>query len=271
MDSRHVTFAPDSRDVVEFQDKLIEIQESYSSFELTSPHQTDKCLNTVIFQVQSTLLNHHPLYLQTSKNEFAALLLKALGPARVTSSVVNDLFDEIDVDKDGWLSTEELARYMIKVDQRSRREVYQFFFNKLAKASILGSLTFLVASSLSITKNLFLRFYHGNHLFTDLAAEMVVWMSLIGSFMFLWSALHSTVQQMREEDINEQSRSSSPQCSKIYLFIQGFMTIGPVSSSARNRHLPVKCLQLLTIFLYGCRLSTPSGYWDPLPIWQNVG
>jgi hypothetical protein len=146
MVTRNVTFADgnDSLNDTVFKDGLNAMEEHYSSIELGWYKRTDDELANAIFQVSSTLLNHRPLYLQISKNEFAALLLKALGPDKISSSVVSDIFAEIDIDGDGWLSVDELARYMIKIEQRNSMDMYRFFYDRLT-ASLLGSLTFLLA------------------------------------------------------------------------------------------------------------------------------
>lgn len=178
-------------------DELVAMEENYSSIELGAPNGIDDELSRAVFRVQKTLLDNRPLYLQICKNEFAALLLKALGPDKITSSVVDDLFNEIDIDNDGWLSAEELATYMIKVEQQSRIEKFTFFYDRLVHASILGSFSFVCASTISITKNLFVRFYGHEHAFTVVAYELVVWLSLIGGILFLWSAIYNARMQMR--------------------------------------------------------------------------
>eukprot|EP00956_Cyclotella_meneghiniana_P014898 scaffold22562_cov26-Cyclotella_meneghiniana.AAC.1 len=67
---------------------------------------------TSISKVHKTLLSDLPLHLQICRVEFAALLLKAVGPSKITAPVVNILFNEIDNDNDGWIRIEELiARY----------------------------------------------------------------------------------------------------------------------------------------------------------------
>ena len=225
INGQHVTFATElenSMRGIVLKDELVAMEENYNSIELGILNRTDDALSSAIFQVQSTLLNHRPLYLQISKNEFAALLLKALGPARLTSSVVNDLFHEVDIDDDGWLSAEELAAFMIKIERRNSKDMYEFFYERLVHASFLGSVAFLSASTLSITKNLFLRFHIGQHIFAAIASQFVVWLSLVGSVLFIWSALHVIMKQMH--DMTKCPTFSS----KIRFLVANFMTIGQV-------------------------------------------
>lgn len=60
--------------------------------------------------------------------------------------------------------------------------------------------SFPFSSSLSISKNLFIRFYDGQHQFTAVAAKLVVWLSLIGSFFFVYTGVHSAVRQLQETE-----------------------------------------------------------------------
>jgi hypothetical protein len=226
MKRRHVTFA-ESGDI-ELKDELAAMEEDYSSIEIGLPSNTE--LNEAIFQVQRTLLNHRPMYLQISKQEFASLLLKALGPTKLSSTVVNHLFDDVDNDNDGWLSVEELAMYMIRIERRKSIDMYTFFSDQLVCASILGSFAFLCASALSISKNLFIRVYDGEHVFITVTAHLVVWVSLIGSFLFVWGAFHSGLQQLRN------AQCHLPVSTKVRLLVANSMTIGQVSKKNSWRH-----------------------------------
>ena len=237
MNSQHVTFADKRNDTlygIGSRDELVAMEENYNSIELGVLNSTDDALTRAIFQVQRTLLNHRPLYLQISKNEFAALLLKALGPTKLSSSVVNDLFSEVDMDDDGLLSAEELARYMVRIEQRRRTDMYEFFYERLVHASFLGSVAFLGASTLSITKNLFVRFYLRQHSFVAIASQFVVWLSLVGSVLFIWGALHTVVKEMLD------TAKCQPFSSKVRLLVENFTTISQV-------RLHVQCSPILTL------------------------
>eukprot|EP00956_Cyclotella_meneghiniana_P017880 scaffold29446_cov23-Cyclotella_meneghiniana.AAC.3 len=75
-----------------------------------------------ISKVHKTLLSDLPLHLQICRVEFAALLLKAVGPSKITAPVINILFNEIDNDNDGWIRIEELiARYSTITTQVHRK------------------------------------------------------------------------------------------------------------------------------------------------------
>lgn len=211
------------RDVL-FEDDLITIEESFSSLDVGVPNQEDE-LTRAIFQIQSTLLDHRPLYLQISKNEFAALLLKVLGPNKLTSSVVDDLFIEIDTDNDGLLSVEELALYIIKIEQRNRTDMYRFFYMRLVRASLLGPLAIILANTLAITKNMFIRFNHENSLIESVVlvtAQLGMWLALIASLLFIWGSMSSIIQTL--QDTQYQSYLE-----KVRAFMVNVMTIGNVS------------------------------------------
>lgn len=209
-----------------YQHELKSIDEVFSSVELGKFSSTDNELTNAIFQVQSTLLDHRPMYLQISKNEFAALLLKALGPDKLTSSVVDDLFAEIDIDNDGLLSIEELAKYMIKVEQRDRKDQYRFFYHRLVRAPLLGPLAIIFANSLAIAKNCFIRFNGENHdvlqTIAAVAARLGCWLALTASILFIWGALHSIYQQLRDTHYRNFS-------ARVQMFLTKIMTIAQVS------------------------------------------
>lgn len=195
--------------MIDKQDELVVMEENYCSID-------DDTLTTAIFQIQRTLLNQRSLYLQISLNEFAALLLKALGPNKISSSVVEELFNKIDSDNDGWLTAEELTRHLIKIEQhKSWRE---YFYDRLGNASIIDSSLLLCASTLSITKNFFTQ-VQGEYIFPDAAADLVVWLSLIESFSFVWAALCGAELQLR----NSEYKSVK---SKICPLLRNFTTIG---------------------------------------------
>lgn len=155
-------------------------------------------LTKAVFKIQNTLLNHRPLYLNISKNEFAALLFRSFGPGKLSLSVVDDLFNEASAGNDGWLSVEEVAEFTINIKKRHLKDMYEFFYDRLVHASYIGSAVFLSASTLSITKNIFIRFYIGQHIFAAVAAKLVPWLLTIGSFIFVWSAMKSAMLQLKE-------------------------------------------------------------------------
>lgn len=238
--------------------QLDPIDEACNAMELGKSSSTDdEELTKAIFQVQSTLLDHRPLYLQISKYEFAALLLKALGPDKLTSSVVDDLFAEIDIENDGLLSFEELAKYMIKVEQRNRNHQYWFFYHRLVRAPLLGPLAIIFANSLAIAKNCFIRFNVENHdvlnTVVAVATRLGCWLALTASLLFLWGALHSIFQQLKDAQYHIIS-------TRVRMFLMKIMTIGQVGLimlclMPRSHHFAV-VLKLFTCCYKGDQYSS---------------
>jgi hypothetical protein len=180
--------------------KCIEEGCGYASIEFPVVSMREDDLSYAIFKVQRRLLNDRPLYLMLNRDEFAAVLLKCLGPTNLSSAIVDDLFDEVDIDGDGYLSVEEIANHLYNLNTMKQRSKTQFVTSRLAKASLGGVFLFFCASSLSIWKNLFIRMY-GQRLFTTALSYLVVWLSLAGSVMFVCGTLFSTMEQMKSENV----------------------------------------------------------------------
>ena len=104
---------------------------------------------------------------------------------------MNDLFNEIDVDNDGQLSVEEIASYMLKIEQQSKKEKFTFFYDRLVRASYLGTFAFVCACTMSIAKNIFVRFYGDGYTFTSVAYKLSIWLSFIGGILFLVSVIYN--------------------------------------------------------------------------------
>ena len=214
-------------------DDLVEMEENYCSVNLDSPNFTDDDLIRAIDRVQS-FLDNRPLYLQICKNEFAALLLKALGPSKITSSIVSDLFNEIDVDNDGHLSVEEIANYMIKVEQQSKMEKFTFFYDRLVHASHLGTFAFVCASSISIAKNVFVRLYGDGYTFITLAHALSVWLSFIGGILYLVSVIYNAKALLHGTKLSYGTKLSN--LAKFWQLASFFLAIDQVSFYQRQNN-----------------------------------
>lgn len=217
----------DSKCDVDSKDDLVALEEN--RIPIHSDENDD--LNRAIFWLQKSLLIHHPLYLLISKNEFAVLLLKALGSSKLTSSVANDLFEEADTDNNGLLSVEELARYLIQAEPKNRMDKWRFYYNRMIRPSILRTCVFLTASSLSIAKNLFTRFHYQEHVFTVVVAEFKVYLPLISNFLFLWSAFKSMRMRLRDIESTEYQSASA----KFRVLAADLPNIGQVSLNDLRR------------------------------------
>ena len=178
-------------------------------------------------KVHKTLLSDLPLNLQICRVEFAALLLKAVGPSKITAPVVNILFNEIDNDNDGWIRIEELiARYSTITTRvhrkQQKRDRCRFVARRLVlDTSILGSFSFICSSIISMAKNKFSRFYY-DHAVAAVACELGMWLSFIGGNIFVGKALYNARTQLR---------STMPQgfSAKVRLLASLLFTINQVS------------------------------------------
>eukprot|EP00985_Skeletonema_marinoi_P000784 scaffold290_cov172-Skeletonema_marinoi.AAC.2 len=63
-------------------------------------------------RVSTLLLGGRPLDLQLSKHDIIVILLRSIGPANVSSTVVDDVFEQIDEDKNGYITGEELSNFL---------------------------------------------------------------------------------------------------------------------------------------------------------------
>lgn len=203
----------------------VDLKDDLVALEECMPIHSNDDINRAIFRLQKSLLSHHPLYLQISKNEFAALLLKAFGPDKLTSSAVNDLFEEIDIDNDGFLSVEELARYLIRTESKNTVGMCHFYYSRMMRPSILRTCVFLSASLLSIAKNLFTRFHYQEHVFTAVVAQFKIYLPLISNFLFIWSAFKSIRIRLRDIRSSEYRSASA----KVRMLVADLPNISQVS------------------------------------------
>lgn len=131
--------------------------------------------------------------------EFAALLLKTVGPSKITASVVDILFSEIDNDNDGWIRIEELRIYILHGlhhKQQKSRGRYRFVLGGLIRdTSILGSFSFICSSIISMVKNKFSRFYI-DHVLAAVACEFGMWISFLGANIFVGRAIYNARVQV---------------------------------------------------------------------------
>lgn len=208
--------------VAALSDVLLPMDDDANYFDgVLSRSDTDVKFTTAAFQVQRTILNHHPFYLQISKNEFAALLLRSLGPRKVRSSLVDDFFDAVDADMDGWLSAEELATHLIKVEQENILK-RRFFLDRLAHPTIGGALLFACSSALSILQSLYIQ-VQGEDVFPADATKLNCWLSLLGSLMFVWGAFPPAASLSR-------SKQRKAMWMKIRSFLASVTTLDQVST-----------------------------------------
>ena len=146
-------------------------------------------------RVSTLLLGGRPLDLQLSKHDITVILLRSIGPANVSSTVVNDIFEQIDEDKNGFITGEELSNFL---QAKDHVRLSNFMMKRLVDVpSIAGSL-FVCGSSLSILNNLWKR--SREPLF--LASYILMWCFLIGSALFAGDFVRTTIKRLKDEDVN---------------------------------------------------------------------
>eukprot|EP00956_Cyclotella_meneghiniana_P002279 scaffold2585_cov28-Cyclotella_meneghiniana.AAC.1 len=152
-------------------------------------------------KVHKTLLSDLPLNLQICRVELAALLLKAVGPSKITAPVVNILFNEIDNDNDGWIRIEELiARYSTITTQvhrkRQTRDRYRFVARRLVNDR-LGNFLSICSGIISMAKNKFSRFYD-IHAVAGVLCGIGTCLSFLGGMFWVVVPIYKAIKQLRK-------------------------------------------------------------------------
>ena len=132
-------------------------------------------------EASSRLLRGKPLDLQLSKHDFIMVLLRSLGPANMSSAVVDDIFEQIDEDKDGLINADNLSNFL----QSNEHGRFSYFMAKrLVHASNVGSSMFVCGSSLSMLNNVWKRSneLEGIMLFVS---YMIIWLFLLARLYLL--------------------------------------------------------------------------------------
>lgn len=104
---------------------------------INNVQQSNDIINVLVFNVQSRLLKNRPLYLELTKVEFTALLLRALGPTQVSSSFVDSIFDEIDVDKNGSINAEEITKCLYHVKPNKLLDKARFVSSQMVSVAMI--------------------------------------------------------------------------------------------------------------------------------------
>lgn len=147
--------------------------------------------------VSSRLLPGKPLDLHLSKQDFTIVLLRSLGPANVSSAVVNDIFEQIDEDKDGSINAAELSNFL---QSKEYGKFSDFMTKRLVHAPNVGSSMFVCGSSLSMLNNIWKRSHEleGIMLFVP---HMIMWLFFIGSALFAFDFLRTTIKRQKDEGV----------------------------------------------------------------------
>ena len=148
--------------------------------------------------VSTRLLRGKPLDIQLSKHDFIIILLQSLGPAQVSSTIVNDIFEQIDADKNGFINGDELTNFL-QAKQHARFS--EFMYKKLARVSNVGGSMFVCGSSLSILNNLWKRSHETTGGIMLFLSYVLIWLFLIGSALFVGDFIISTRRRLKDEGV----------------------------------------------------------------------
>eukprot|EP00984_Skeletonema_dohrnii_P034670 scaffold33627_cov201-Skeletonema_dohrnii-CCMP3373.AAC.7 len=150
-------------------------------------------------RVSTLLLGGRPLDLQLSKHDIIVILLRSIGPEKVSSTVVDDIFEQIDEDKNGFITGEELSNYL---QAKDHVRLSNFMMKRLVDVpSIAGSL-FVCGSSLSILNNLWKRSREP----LLLVSYIIMWFFLIGSALFAGDFVRTTIKRLKDKGVKSMAR-----------------------------------------------------------------
>ncbi len=152
---------------------------------------------TLTSAMSSRLLHGESLDLQMSKDDFTIVLLRSLGPANLSSAVVNDIFERIDEDKDGLIDAAELSNFL---QSSEHGRFCNFMMKRLVHARNVGSSMFVCGSSLSILNYVLKRSYNleGMILFVP---KMIMWLFFIGSALFTLDFLRTAIKRLKDKGV----------------------------------------------------------------------
>lgn len=167
---------------------------------VTTLHPNERAFSAEYYAaaVSTRLLRGKPLDIQLSKHDFIIILLQSLGPAQVSSTIVNDIFEQIDADKNGFINGDELTNF-IQAKQHARFS--EFRYKKLARVSNVGGSMFVCGSSLSILNNLWKRSHETTGGIMLFLSYVLIWLFLIGSALFVGDFIISTRRRLKDEGV----------------------------------------------------------------------
>ncbi|KAK1745540.1 hypothetical protein QTG54_003464 [Skeletonema marinoi] len=188
-------------------------------------------------RVSTLLLGGRPLDLQLSKHDITVILLRSIGPANVSSTVVDDIFEQIDEDKNGFITGEELSNFL---QAKEHVRLSNFMMKRLVDVpSIAGSL-FVCGSSLSILNNIWKRSREP----LLLVSYIIMWFFLIGSALFAGDFVRTTIKRLKDEGVKSMARQ---------LLRKNIVSLGQLPSIYRRTSAKIKeqeeMLQMIRDFI----------------------
>jgi len=153
-------------------------------------------------KVSSRLLCGRPLHLQLSKHDFTVVLLRSLGPVRVSSTIVNDIFEQIDEDKNGFINADELSTFL---QAKEHGRFSHFMRKRIVNAPNIGGVMFVCGSTLSILNNLWKRSRELTGVMAY-ASYIIMWLFFIASALFAGDFIRTTMKRLQDEGVKSLTR-----------------------------------------------------------------
>lgn len=120
----------------------------------------------------------------------------------MSSAVVNDMFEQIDEDKNGFINPEELSNFL---QAKEHGRFSNFMIKRLLQATNIGSSMFVCGSSLSILNNLWKRSREMKGIMS-FASYIIMWLFLIGSALFAGDFVRTTIKRLKDEGVDTLAR-----------------------------------------------------------------
>ncbi len=159
--------------------------------------------SSAVSTVSTRLLCGRPLDLQQlSKHDFTVVFLRSLGPANVSSTIVNDIFEQIDEDNNGFINAEELSNFL---QAKEQGRFSNFMIKRLVHTPNIGVSLFVCGSSLSILNNLWKRSRELKGI-TSVASYVVMWLFFTGSALCAGDFVCTTIKRLKDEGAESLAR-----------------------------------------------------------------
>ncbi len=120
----------------------------------------------------------------------------------MSSTVVNDIFEQIDEDKNGFINAEELSNFL---QAKEYGRFSTFMIKRLVHAPNIGGSLFVCGSSLSILNNLWKRSRELKGIMS-FASYIIMWLFLIGSALFAGDFVRTTIKRLKDEGVESLAR-----------------------------------------------------------------
>jgi hypothetical protein len=120
----------------------------------------------------------------------------------VSSTIVNDIFEQIDEDNNGFINAEELSNFL---QAKEQGRFSNFMIKRLVHTPNIGVSLFVCGSSLSILNNLWKRSRELKGI-TSVASYVVMWLFFTGSALCAGDFVCTTIKRLKDEGAESLAR-----------------------------------------------------------------